>query len=46
MDNKRESVHPVDVSVEKAIHSVIRCGTGSGKPFKAYSETVYQPERG
>ena len=40
---KRESVHPADVLVEEAIHSVIRCGAGSGKPFKAYSETVYRP---
>jgi hypothetical protein len=32
---KRESVHPVNVSVEEAIRSMIRCGTGSGKPFKS-----------
>jgi hypothetical protein len=40
---ERESIHPVDVSIGEAIRSVIHCGTGSGKPSKAYSETVYQP---
>jgi uncharacterized membrane protein len=39
---KREFVHPVDVSVEEAIRSVISCGAGSGKLIKAYSETVDQ----
>jgi uncharacterized membrane protein len=40
---KRESVHPVNVSVEEAIRSVISCGATSGKLIKAYSETVDNP---
>lgn len=40
---KRESVHPVNVSVEEAIRSVISCGAGSGKLIKAYSETMDHP---
>ncbi|MFC1857572.1 DUF502 domain-containing protein [Thermodesulfobacteriota bacterium] len=37
---KRQYVHPVPVSVEEALRSVISCGAGSTKLLKAYGQKI------